>query len=174
MASSSRSLRWAIQPAPAKLTSQPTRAIRIPIWPAARSSRSASAAAAEPTIASWASARRLIPAPKRTPLRNRGRPPAQAGPVSGGRHLDRCARVGTDLLERDARRQLQRMKGGANLAVHLEYPEFGHDRVDHAGSGQRQVATLEQLLLALGGVFHEHDHALDPGHQVHGAAHAFD
>ena len=47
--------------------------------------------------------------------------------------------------------------------------------VDHAGAGQRQVAALQQLVLvALGGVLHHHDHALDAGHQVHGPAHALD
>jgi hypothetical protein len=62
---------------------------------------------------------------------------------------------------------------------HVHHRQVGDDAVDHAHAGQRQRALRQDLqveaaVLLLGHVLHQHDDALDAGHQVHRAAHALD
>src|ERR1043166_5948612 len=89
--------------------------------------------------------------------------------------------LGADLVKAHARRELDQAHAGGVVPVHarsvlgdFEYPEVGDHHVDHARPGERQVAAVQQLGLVLGGVLHHHDHLLDAGDEVHGAAHAFD
>ena len=82
-------------------------------------------------------------------------------------------RLGLDLVERDARRDLDQGQTAAILLVAAHDAEVGDDQVDHAGAGQRQRATLQHLGFAsLVGVIHHDDDLLDTGDEIHRAAHA--
>ena len=61
----------------------------------------------------------------------------------------------------------------------VQHGQVGDDAVHHAHARERQRALGQDLqingaVLLLGHVFHQHHHALDAGHQVHGTAHALD
>ncbi|GCC44544.1 hypothetical protein chiPu_0028512, partial [Chiloscyllium punctatum] len=80
--------------------------------------------------------------------------------------------LGLDLVERDAVGELDQRHAILAVLVDGEHREVGHDHVDHALAGQRQIALLEQLGAVLRGMLHHDDDALDAGDEVHGATHA--
>src|ERR1019366_9477667 len=56
--------------------------------------------------------------------------------------------------------------------VDVEHGQVSDHHIDHAGTGERQVAFVQQLWRVLGGVLHDHHHLLDAGDEIHGATHA--
>src|SRR5437764_6471985 len=84
-------------------------------------------------------------------------------------HDQRRLRHRLHLLRRHARRELDELQP---LLRHVEHAVVGDDPVDAADAGERQVARVEDLLLALlRDVLHRHDEALGRGDEVHRAAH---
>src|SRR4051812_12687640 len=78
------------------------------------------------------------------------------------------------LVERDAVGELDQCHAVLAVLVDGEYRQIRHHHVDDLLAGQRQVALLQELRAVLGGMLHHHHHALDPGDEVHRAAHPLD
>ena len=79
-----------------------------------------------------------------------------------------CARLMTDAESLDASlRQVARREAGKRASPGVGTALMEEFRRQRAASSrrraQRQIAALQQLGLAAGGVFHQHDDALHPG-----------
>lgn len=80
------------------------------------------------------------------------------------------------ISSRNARRGFDQLQ---SLLGHVDHAEVRNDAIHHAHTRQRQRALGQDLhvfgaVLFLGGVFHQNDHPLDAGHEVHRATHALD
>uniref|UniRef100_A0A0N4ZXT0 PE-PGRS family protein n=1 Tax=Parastrongyloides trichosuri TaxID=131310 RepID=A0A0N4ZXT0_PARTI len=116
----------------------------------------------------------LIRAPPAPPfsLEGEGRNRREVGSAHTRRHRVFGLGLGRDLVQSDAVGQFDQLQA-RTVRLDVEDGQVGDDAVDHARAGQRQGAFLQNLGRAvLGDVIHHHDDALDPGDQIHSAAHA--
>src|SRR5437660_736843 len=71
-------------------------------------------------------------------------------------------RLARDLIEADARRQLDQ-RHAASVPVDAEHPEIGDHEIDDVGAGQGKRAAMQELGLVLGRMLHDYHDLLDPG-----------
>ena len=89
------------------------------------------------------------------------------------RDIERCAGLGADVFDGDARMQLDENEPAT--LFYFKYAELSDDEIHHAEAGDRQRALFQNLWAAiLGSVFHYRDDTLHSGHEIHRATGPFD